>query len=338
MAVRTVYGPVPSRRLGRSLGVDPIPLKTCNWNCIYCQLGRTRPLTLARRAYIPIDHILREIRGTLEQQAPESIDWITFVGSGEPLLHAGIEDLVRGVRDLTDIPLAVITNGSLLYRPEVRAAILPVQAVLPTVDAGSEALYRRINRPHPETTFERHIQGLEAFRREFPGRLCVEVMLLAGINDTAAELEEIAGVLVRIRPDEIHLVVPTRPAVEPWVRAAGWDGIHRAEKILARAGEVRSRHLKEQRFERIAQTPEVEELAEIIQRHPMSDRQVRQTVERWAPDRVPEVLAGLRTSGRVRTVVRGGRTYWVSTDAHFPGDGSGGTAWEEYRPEADEKR
>ncbi|MFO7769263.1 MAG: radical SAM protein [bacterium] len=318
MAVRTVYGPVPSRRLGRSLGVDPIPLKTCNWNCIYCQLGRSRPLTSERREYIPADHIVQEVRGALSSRGESAVDWITFVGSGEPLLHSGIGELVRGVRSMTDISLAVITNGSLLYRPEVREAVLPVQAVLPTLDAGSEALYRRINRPHPDTTFEKHIRGMEAFRREFSGRLFVEVMLLQGVNDTSSALEDIAEVLAWVAPDEIHLVVPTRPAVEPWVRAAGRDGIHRAESILARAGKIRSSHLKGRVFNRISRAPEVEELTEIIQRHPMTDTQVRETVERWSPDRSSEILEQLRSSSKVRTVVRDRQTYWVSSTSHFP--------------------
>ncbi len=321
MAVRTVYGPVPSRRLGRSLGIDPIPLKTCNWNCIYCQLGRSRPLTSERRAYIPTDHILQEVREALTRHGPRDVDWITFVGSGEPLLHSGIGDLVRGVRSITDIPLAVITNGSLLYQPEVREAILPVQAVLPTLDAGSEALFRRIDRPHPGSTFEKHIRGIETFRREFAGLLFVEVMLLAGVNDGRVALEDMAKVLARIAPDEIHLVVPNRPAVEPWVRGTDRDGIRRAEEILARAGRVRSSHLRGRVFNRISRAPEVEELTEIIQRHPMTDTQVRETVERWAPERSAEVLEHLRSSSTVRTVVRDRQTYWVSSSAHFPEEG-----------------
>lgn len=332
MTDRTVYGPVSSRRLGHSLGIDPIPLKTCNWNCIYCQLGRSRPLKAERHVYIPTEIILEEVRRALEHQEPDAIDWITFVGSGEPLLHAGIGDLIRGVRTITDLPLAVITNGSLLSEPEVREALLPVQAVLPSVDAGSEALFRHINRPHSSWTFARHIEGLVAFREAFSGRLLVEVMLLAGINDMPAALKDIAEVLMKIRPDEIHLVIPTRPAVEPWVRAAGPDGILRAVDLLSRAGHVKSEHLDEQYFSRLTHNHETEELAEIIQRHPMTDAQVRQTVERWAPARAAEILEALPCSKRVRTVIRDGQIYWVSASASFPDEESRADAKEKPRP------
>ena len=118
--MRYVFGPVPSRRLGQSLGIDPIPLKTCNWNCVYCQLGRTQPLTNQRKDYFPPQEILAEVRQSLDAHQPGEIDWVTFVGSGEPLLHASIGWLVRQVKKITELPVAVITNGSLLYLPEVR--------------------------------------------------------------------------------------------------------------------------------------------------------------------------------------------------------------------------
>ena len=164
-----VYGPVPSRRLGQSLGVDPIPLKTCNWNCVYCQLGRTMPLTNERRAYFPRSDILAEVKDSLDAHPDNEIDWITFVGSGEPTLHTGIGWLIRKVKDISDLPVAVITNGALLYLPEVRQELLAADAVLPSLDAGKSWLYRKINRPHPEISFERLLNGLAAFRGEYSG-------------------------------------------------------------------------------------------------------------------------------------------------------------------------
>ena len=147
-----VFGPVPSRRLGQSLGVDTIPLKTCNWNCVYCQLGRSEPLINERREYVPREIIMAEVKETLQNHRPGEIDWVTFVGSGEPTLHSGIGWLIRQVKAFTDIPVAVITNGSLLYLPAVREELAPADAVLPTLDAGSAQLYRQINRPYPALT------------------------------------------------------------------------------------------------------------------------------------------------------------------------------------------
>jgi len=118
--IKRVFGPVPSRRLGQSLGIDPVPMKTCNWNCVYCQLGRTRPLRIERRVNFSNLEILSQVRDALDAHQPGKIDWVTFVGSGETTLHAGLGEMVRGVKAMTDLPVAVITNGSLLYLPEVR--------------------------------------------------------------------------------------------------------------------------------------------------------------------------------------------------------------------------
>ena len=166
-----VFGPVPSRRLGQSLGIDPIPHKTCNWNCVYCQLGRTQPLTNARLAYYPPEEILAEVKHALANLSPDEIDWITFVGSGEPILHSEMGFLIREVKAMTPLPVAIITNGSLLYLPEVRTDLSMADAVMPSLDVGNAQLYRKLNRPHGEVTFERLVDGLTAFRDEYQGKL-----------------------------------------------------------------------------------------------------------------------------------------------------------------------
>src|SRR4030042_2371613 len=176
--MKYVFGPVPSRRLGQSLGIDPVPLKTCNWNCVYCQLGRTIPLKNVRGEFFPREDILTEVKQALASHKLGEIDWVTFVGSGETTLHTGLGWLVRQVKLLTDIPVAIITNGSLLYLPEVRREISSADAVLPSLDAGNIKLYRRINRPHPEIRFTRLVDGLVAFREEYQGKLWIEVMLV----------------------------------------------------------------------------------------------------------------------------------------------------------------
>ena len=209
--MKYVFGPVPSRRLGQSLGIDTIPLKTCNWNCVYCQLGRTVPLTNERREYFPRDEIIDEVKQALATHKPGEIDWVTFVGSGEPVLHSSIGWLLRRVKGLTDLSVAVITNGSLLYLPEVREELAAADAVLPTLDAGNARLYRKINRPHPDIIFERLVDGLVAFRKEYQGKLWVEIMLVRGLNDTEESLREIVAVLERVQPDEVHINLPTRP-------------------------------------------------------------------------------------------------------------------------------
>ena len=145
--MRYVFGPVPSRRLGQSLGIDPIPSKTCNWNCVYCQLGRTSPMTNERRDYFPPSAIVEDVLAAVEAHEPGEIDWVTFVGSGEPTLHASLGAMIREIKAATEIPVAVLTNGALLYRPDIREELTSADAVLPSLDAGSGALHRQINRP-----------------------------------------------------------------------------------------------------------------------------------------------------------------------------------------------
>jgi wyosine [tRNA(Phe)-imidazoG37] synthetase (radical SAM superfamily) len=187
-----VFGPVPTRRLGQSLGVDPVPLKTCNWNCVYCQLGRTRRLTHERKIFFPPEEIVSQVQHSLDAHQPGDIDWITFVGSGETTLHSDLGLMIRQVKSLSQLPVAVITNGSLLYLPEVRDELSAADAVLPSLDAGNSHLYRKINRPHPESSFERLVEGMTAFQKDYNGKFWVEVMLVQGQNDTEEALREIA--------------------------------------------------------------------------------------------------------------------------------------------------
>lgn len=311
-----VFGPVPSRRLGQSLGIDNIPLKTCNWNCVYCQLGRTKPVTNKRLNYFPVEDILDEVRSVLSSDKRSEIDWVTFVGSGEPLLHASIGDLVRGVKDLTDHPVAVITNGSLLYLPEIQEDLLVADAVLPTLDAGNARLYRKLNRPHPEVTFERLVEGLIAFRKNYPGKLWVEVMLVRGMNDTPQALHEIARILERIQPDAVHINLPTRPPVESWVAPPDSEGLIQALAILGKIAEVV--HPADGTFNLSGYDNPVDAILAIITRHPMRQEELENTLSRWTPGRVQEILKDLEDSGRAQMIERMGKIFWSASPANFP--------------------
>ncbi len=314
--MRYVFGPVPSRRLGQSLGIDTIPLKTCNWNCVYCQLGRTRPVTNARQAYFPPEAILAEARRALAAHGPGEIDWVTFVGSGEPTLHAHIGGLIRQVKAMTALPVAVITNGALLYLREVREALAAADAVLPTLDAGAPALFRKINRPHPETTFERLVAGLAAFRQAYTGRLWVEVMLVRGMNDTEAALRDIAAALRCIRPDEVHLSLPTRPPAEPWVQPSDEEGLMRAVAILGDAARVVVPAAGT--FDLSGDALVVEAVIGIITRHPMRQEELERALNRRTPGQVGETLAALEASGKAQVVERYGVRFWSAARAHYP--------------------
>lgn len=205
-----VFGPVPSRRLGRSLGVDLVPFKVCTYDCIYCQLGRTTCKTTERKEWVPLNEVCASLRDALDTRP----DFITLSGSGEPTLFSRPGELIRSIKDLTDVPVAVLTNGSLLSVPEVRAGLLEADLVVPSLDAGNERLFRIVNRPHEDIAFDRMVEGLIAFRQEYGGRYWLEVLLLGGITAVPTEVERIAEIARRIGPDRVHLNTATRPPAE----------------------------------------------------------------------------------------------------------------------------
>lgn len=314
--MKYVFGPVPSRRLGQSLGIDTIPLKTCNWNCVYCQLGRSVPLTNERQEYFPREEILSEVEGALAAHRPGEIDWVTFVGSGEPTLYLGIGWLIQEVKKLTELPIAVITNGALFYLPEIRQELVLAEAILPTLDAGNARLYRRINRPHPHTTFKRLVEGLIAFRAEYTGKLWLEVMLVRGLNDTEEALREIATVMKRIQPDEVHINLPTRPPAEPWVQSPDEEGLMRAMVIFGKIARVV--YPAEGNFDLSGYDNVVDAIISIITRHPMGEEDLRHALENWSPGQVDSALEKLSSSGKAQVLERYGMRFWSAASSYYP--------------------
>jgi len=205
-----VFGPVPSRRLGRSLGVDLVPFKTCTFDCIYCQLGWTTCQTVERKEWAPMDAVLDELKCRLACRP----DYITLSGSGEPTLHSRMGEIIEHIQAMTALPVAVLTNGSLLWQPQVRAELALANVVLPSLDAGDAAKFNFINRPHASLSFEQVVEGLIAFRREFTGRYWLEVFLLAGYTASLADVDRIAALVRKIRPDRVQLNTVARPPAE----------------------------------------------------------------------------------------------------------------------------
>jgi wyosine [tRNA(Phe)-imidazoG37] synthetase (radical SAM superfamily) len=316
--MKYIFGPVPSRRLGQSLGIDPIPLKTCNWNCVYCQLGRTAPLTDERRDYFPRDQIVEQVKTALEAHRRDEIDWVTFVGSGEPTLHAGLGWMIRQVKSLTRIPIAVITNGSLLYRADVRDELLAADAVLPSLDAATETLYRTINRPHPHLTFASLVDGLDAFRHAYGGKLWVEVMLVKGLNDSEEALKDLAVILRPIGLDAVHLSLPVRPPAEPWVQPADDEALMRAAAILGSTASLI--HPAEGEFDLSGYEDLLDAVVALITRHPLREEELVSALHRWAPGSVSEVLSELAATGRAQQVTRYGERFWTAGAAKYGRD------------------
>jgi wyosine [tRNA(Phe)-imidazoG37] synthetase (radical SAM superfamily) len=205
-----IFGPVPSRRLGRSLGVDLVPFKTCSYDCIYCQLGRTTNKTIQRKEWVPIDIVIDQLKKKLDSKP----DYITLSGSGEPTLFSRLEDLISRIKDITDIPVAVLTNGSLLWLPEVRNALKSADMVVPSLDAGSSQIFQYVNRPHSDITFSKMLQGLVEFRKDYNGQYWLEVFLLAGVTTTEMEINKLKTCIATIEPDLVQVNTVTRPPAE----------------------------------------------------------------------------------------------------------------------------
>ena len=207
-----VYGPVPSRRLGRSLGVDIVPEKVCTQNCIYCQLGSTTKKTIERREYAPVEPIISELKEILSGSV--EADYITMAGSGEPTLNSKLGEIIEKIKIFSNIPVAVVTNGTLLYRADVRDECAKADVVMPSLDAGDERTFKKINRPYPDISIEKLVSGLCTFRDEYSGQIWLEVFFIKGINDDDEQIKEISAIIKRIHPDKIQLNTAVRPTIE----------------------------------------------------------------------------------------------------------------------------
>ena len=205
-----IFGPVPSRRLGRSLGVDLVPFKTCTYDCIYCQLGRTTNKTIQRKEWLPFDEIIRQLKEKLYLKP----DYITLSGSGEPTLFSRCDELICKIKEITNIPVAVLTNGSLLWLPEARKSLMEADLVIPSLDAGSNHLFQYVNRPHPDIPFAKMLEGLIRFREEYHGKYWLEVFLLAGVTTPEMEINRLKTCISAIQPNKVQVNTATRPPAE----------------------------------------------------------------------------------------------------------------------------
>ncbi|MCD6461119.1 MAG: radical SAM protein, partial [Thermoplasmata archaeon] len=235
-----VFGPVPSRRLGRSLGVNNIPPKVCTYSCIYCQLGRSPRMSIERRSFYPPEEIIKEARDRLEKarDAGENIDYITIVPDGEPTLDVNLGRLIDGLHTLLrdmglETPIAVISNASLIWHAGVRDDLLKADLVSLKMDAVEEGVWKKIDRPHGRLSLEEIKEGMEEFSRRYRGRLITETMLVSGVNDSPEHMEMLAGFLGGIRPWAAYLSIPIRPPAEPWVQPPREERINTAYQILA---------------------------------------------------------------------------------------------------------
>lgn len=301
-----VFGPVPSRRLGRSLGIDLIPYKTCSYDCIYCQLGRTAVTTIERKAYVPVSDVLDEVKRRLER-GPRP-DYITLSGSGEPTLHAEIGEVIKGIKAITEIPVAVLTNGSLLWMEDVRKALLNADLVVPSLDAGTPEAFKHMNRSHESIDFNHMVNGMVAFGKEYSGNLWLEVFLVEGINDSDEEIAHIVDVARRIKPNRIQLNTVTRPPAEETSRPLGKEKLERIARLFVPPAEVIA-DIAPEMTDR--QKGRMDDIATMCRRRPCTLEDISQAFG-LNPSDVVKYLHELQREGLLETKNVEGKVYFTT--------------------------
>lgn len=307
-----VYGPVPSRRLGRSLGVDVLPFKTCSFDCLYCQLGHTTNLTQERKAYVPTADVIAELRQALS--GPDRPDFVSFAGSGEPTLHSGLGEMIRAIKAITDVPVAIFTNGSLLWMPEVQRDLADADVVIPSLDAGDPALLERVNHPVSGLAFSSIIDGLLGFRDVFRGRIWLEILLVGGISDDDAAVDRIAELSARIRPDRIQLNTVCRPPAESCalpVPAARLEAIRRHFAGIPAPVDIVADHITASPHP-AATGIGADDVFGLVERHPATAAGVAAGLN-IAEETAAHLLAELAAAGRVTPLPRDGQTYYAAS-------------------------
>lgn len=304
------FGPVPSRRLGRSLGINNIPPKICTYSCVYCQLGRTRDMRIKRRVFYDPDDVVRAVREKVArvQQQGERIDYLTFVPDGEPTLDVNLGQEIDRLRSL-ELPIAVITNGSLIWREDVRDELRRADWVSLKVDAAEEVIWRKIDRPHGRLALPQIQDGMRAFAQAYDGELVTETMLVQGLNDDAETIAAVADFLADLQPDVAYLAVPTRPPAEDWARPPDEEALHRAYQIVSERLD-RVEYLIGYEGDAFAFTGDVEEdLLSIMAVHPMRQDAVAAFLERAEADW--SVVEALIAKEQLVEMEHDGRTFYM---------------------------
>lgn len=300
-----MFGPVFSRRLGRSLGIDTVPFKTCTYDCVYCQLGKTPEKTLGIEEYSRPEEIIKELAEVLNSGG--EADYITLSGSGEPTLNSGTGEIISAIKKISRVPVCVITNGSLLGMPRVRNSLLEADLVIPSLDAAEDGDFQRVNRPHEALDFRSVAAGIESFSKEFSGKLHLEVMLVSGMNDSEEKITKLRSFAERINPCKIQINTIARPAACPDARGVGGRTLNRAAAILGEKAEI------------IASPPGrgrgaaggVEELLEAIKRRPFTAGDISSYLGLGAEETLKRI-SELLEDGVIFPEASGGRTYYKS--------------------------
>lgn len=288
-----IYGPVPSRRLGISLGISPIPKKTCNYSCVYCQLGKTDKMTNTRKMFFTIKDIINEFESILKDDI--YFDVITIVGEGEPTLYLGLGELILEIKKRTEKTVAVITNGALLYDPLVRKELGYADIVLPTLDAYDESSFKMINRPIGNLTFNQVLTGLQVFSKEYKGLLWLEMMFIKGMNDDLNTLKKYKDILKKIKYDKLYLNTPVRPPAEGYIQQIDRDKMLEIVNILNGI----SIDLLDSKGFYSNISNHYEAILSIIKRHPMNQYEIKSFLKSRSCSNIPQIMNQLKNDSLI---------------------------------------
>jgi wyosine [tRNA(Phe)-imidazoG37] synthetase (radical SAM superfamily) len=309
---RYLFGPVRSRRMGWSLGIDLVPSKICTYDCPYCQIGRTQVRPLERREYVPTDAVLAELQHWLD--AGGRADFITLAGSGEPTLHSRFGDILAAIGRCTASRRALLSNGSLFHLPEVRQAAGNADVVKGTLSAWDEVSFKAVHRPHPGLTFAQLLSGLSAMRAEFIGEFWIEVFLVRGVNDSPEAVAQIAARVKAMRPDRVHLNTAVRPPADADVGPVGGDRLDELATLFTpRAETVATRpHAREGALSDGGGAANRDaRILGMLRRHPCTSADVAALLQVSLQD-AEQQLVRLVAAGQVRRETRGQGTYYTA--------------------------
>ena len=310
METSLVFGPVPSRRLGRSLGINNVPAKVCSYSCVYCQLGRTIKMSAERQEFYPPEEVVAAVTQRVEEarETGEQIDYLTFVPDGEPTLDLNLGREIELLRPL-GIPIAVISNSSLFWREDVREELMRADWVSVKFDAVREDVWRRVDRPHGSLSLDAILAGLREFASAFQGELATETMLVQGVNDRPEYLVEVADFLTRLHPSAAYLAIPTRPPAEDWVQPPTEESLNQAYQILSESVD-RVEYLIGYEGDAFASTGDArEDLLSITAVHPMRREAVAKLLSRDEADWT--VVQELVEQGLLAETRYGGNVFYV---------------------------
>lgn len=303
-----LYGPVPSRRLGRSLGIDLVKPKTCTESCVFCQIGRTNRLTLDRREYVPVSEVVEEFHAWLARDG--KADVVTLAGAGEPTLHSRFGEVLDAVRAGCDSRTVLLSNGTLFWMKDVRRAACRADVVKVSVSAWDQESFQRINRPHPELRFDCVQDGIRAFRRAYDGELWVEVMVLEGLNDSLDAMHRLREQLERIEPDHIHLNTSVRPPAERWACCVEHSRLERLARVFGPRASVIAEPAPGAGEKQTTARPAAVGVLQVLARRGCTIDDLVNGLQ-LPRDAVEREVARLCREGAVQPEERGAQTYYI---------------------------